>query len=107
MNSELDTEVPVRLIGDAVGANEGGVVSQLLHTITIRTLPSEIPEEITVNIENLHIGDSIQIKDLLNETGRKILNAPEETIVTMTRPAGEKEPGQDPEALEREEAEGK
>lgn len=105
MKSEIDADVPIRLVGESIGAQNGGVVSQLLHTITIRTLPLEIPDEITIDISQLNIGDSIQIKDMTGEYSKKIMNDPEETIVTILNVASEKEPAQDPEALEEKQEE--
>lgn len=102
LKSEIDADVPVRLTGEALGAKSGGVVTQLLHTITVRTLPTEIPDEITIDISELNIGDSIQIKDMTLDESKKIMNDPEETIVTITHEALEKEPAQDPEAMEEE-----
>ncbi|WP_096203249.1 50S ribosomal protein L25/general stress protein Ctc [Bacillus sp. FJAT-45350] len=97
MKSEMDAEVPVRLDGDAPGAKDGGIVSQLMHSISVRCLPTDIPEEVVVDISNLNIGDSIQIRDMVNTQKVDITNDPEETIVTVLVASAEKEPEQQPE----------
>ncbi|WP_100405935.1 50S ribosomal protein L25/general stress protein Ctc [Bacillus solitudinis] len=101
MTSEIVAEVAVHLSGEAPGANEGGVVSHLLYNLSVRCLPSEIPEEITVDISSLNIGDSIQVADIRKTMKVEITNEDEETIVTIQPPAVEKEPEQleEPEAV--------
>ncbi|MBU8908430.1 50S ribosomal protein L25/general stress protein Ctc [Desertibacillus haloalkaliphilus] len=107
MKSELDANVAVRLTGEAPGSKEGGVVSHLLYELSVRALPADIPEEIEVDISNLGIGDSIQVSDLTHVDSFEINNDPEETIVTITAPAAEKEPEQTPEEEVEEAAEEK
>ncbi|WP_209125599.1 50S ribosomal protein L25/general stress protein Ctc [Alkalihalobacillus sp. BA299] len=94
MSSEVDTEVRVHLVGEAPGVSDGGMVSHLLHQLSVRALPSEIPSEITVDISNLNIGDSIQIKDIMSQQSVELTNDPEETIVTILVQPAEQEPGQ-------------
>ncbi|MFV8829731.1 50S ribosomal protein L25/general stress protein Ctc [Alkalihalobacterium sp. APHAB7] len=105
MSSEVDTEVKVHLVGEAAGVGEGGMVSHLVHQLSIRALPSEIPSEITVDISTLNIGDSIQVKDIIGQQSVEITNDPEETIVTVLVQPAEQEPGQveeegEPEAVQ-------
>ncbi|HEX7065159.1 MAG TPA: 50S ribosomal protein L25/general stress protein Ctc [Bacillales bacterium] len=101
MTSEVDADVNVHLVGDAAGQKEGGVVQQLLHELTVRALPAEIPDSIEVNIEELNIGDSLSVSDLKAFETYKVLNEPEDTIVSVTRPQQEEEP-EDEEAGEQE-----
>jgi large subunit ribosomal protein L25 len=94
MKSEMDADVPVRLEGEAPGSKEGGVLSHLMYSVSVRSLPNEIPEEIVVDISNLSVGDSIQIRDIIESQKVEINNDPEETIVTVTVAAAEAEPEQ-------------
>ncbi|GAE27714.1 LSU ribosomal protein L25p [Halalkalibacter wakoensis JCM 9140] len=107
MTSEIDANVPVRLNGEAPGEKEGGMVSHLMYEITVRCLPGEIPEEISVDVSNLNIGDSIQVADIRSSVSVDISNEDEETIVTVQAPAAEVENEQAPDeqAEEAEEAE--
>ncbi|KHF38335.1 50S ribosomal protein L25/general stress protein Ctc [Halalkalibacter okhensis] len=107
MTSEIDANVPVRLTGEAPGEKEGGMVSHLLYEIAVRCLPADIPEEITVDVSNLTIGDSIQVADIRSQVSVDITSEDEETIVTVQPQAAEQENGQAPDeqAEEAEEAE--
>lgn len=100
MNSEIDTEVPIRLVGDSPAIKEGGVVSQLVHQLSIRCLPSDIPEIVEIDISELNIGQSIQVGEIKGVPKVTITNDPEETIVTVLIAAAEEEPGQGQEDAE-------
>ncbi|GEP85252.1 50S ribosomal protein L25/general stress protein Ctc [Staphylococcus piscifermentans] len=86
MTEERTVEVPVHLVGEAVGAKEGGVVDQPLFNLEVTATPENIPEYLEAEISGLEIGDSLAVKDL-NITGDfKIENEPESTVVTVTPP---------------------
>ncbi|MFB5663754.1 50S ribosomal protein L25/general stress protein Ctc [Alteribacillus sp. HJP-4] len=101
LKSEMEADVNVNLVGDAPGEKDGGIVSHLLYTVTVRALPTDIPEEITVDISELNIGDSVQIGDLKSGKDFEFTNEPEETVVTVLPPEQE----EDPDAEEEEETE--
>jgi len=86
MKEEMEAPVPIRLVGEAVGAKEGGVVQQPLFELTVRAKPRDIPEEIEVNVEALAIGDSLTIADLSAAADYSFAEDPETTVVTVTAP---------------------
>ncbi|MBB5174906.1 50S ribosomal protein L25/general stress protein Ctc [Texcoconibacillus texcoconensis] len=109
MKSEMDADVSIQLVGDAIGARDGGVVQQTLFDLSVRALPRDIPEVIEVNVEELGIGDSLAVSDLKGKAGYEINNDPEETIVSVTPPTevpdeadGGEEP-QEPELVSQDE----
>ena len=83
---EVATTVPLSFIGEAKGEKLGGVVEHLLREVKIECLPSNIPLNIEVDISSLNIGDLVNIKDLLIPSGVKVVNHPEERVVTMLHP---------------------
>src|SRR5699024_1724381 len=64
MSEEMDVEVSLRLDGEAEGVRDGGVLQQPLYVLQVRAKPREIPEQISVNISELTVGDSITVADL-------------------------------------------
>ena len=87
---KIQIEVPVQLIGTAVGIKEGGILQHTLHKIEIECLPVDIPEHIEIDVTTLKLGDSIHIGDLkFNEFN--ILNSAEAIIASVTHPKAEKE----------------
>src|SRR4029079_19106103 len=49
-------EIPLNLEGDPQGAKEGGMLEQLIFTVTVEALPGNIPNEITVDVSALGLG---------------------------------------------------
>jgi len=88
---ELDVEVPVKLVGKPIGLEKGGLLEQHLHTLTIRTVPRKIPEEIEVDVSNLDIGDVLHVKDIKLPEGIKVMDDPEEVVAVVTEPEVEEE----------------
>ncbi|GAK13894.1 50S ribosomal protein L25/general stress protein Ctc [Geomicrobium sp. JCM 19039] len=100
MKSELDADVAVNLVGDAPGEAEGGVLSHMMFTISVRALPTEIPEQIEVDISGLGIGDSIAVADLKSGKNFEFNNDDEETVVAVLAPTIEEEPAEGEETQE-------
>ncbi len=78
---KLKTNVPVVVKGNSVGVKAGGLMEQLMHDIEVECIPSDIPEKIVVNIDNLDIGQSIHIKDLAKIDGVKFMGQEDSVVV--------------------------
>ncbi|WP_078393326.1 50S ribosomal protein L25/general stress protein Ctc [Shouchella patagoniensis] len=92
MKVERDANVPVHLEGDAPGASEGGIVNHLLYEITVHCLPADVPENITVDISGLNIGDTLSISDIRSAVTVEISNEDEEAVVTVQPPTVTEDP---------------
>ncbi|HAK45640.1 MAG TPA: 50S ribosomal protein L25 [Spirochaeta sp.] len=103
----LKTNIPVHIEGSAKGAREGGLLEVRLHELEVECLPKDIPESITINVEELEAGDAIHVGDVEIPKGVKVLNMLEQTVVSVTLIKEEVEEVEiDEELLEGEEAEG-
>ncbi len=60
----ITVDIPIKLVGDAAGVIEGGIVDFLMHTISVSCLPSQIVSELEVDISKLGIGDTLRVGDL-------------------------------------------
>jgi large subunit ribosomal protein L25 len=56
--------VPVKVIGTAPGVLKGGKLILKTRKLKIMALVQYLPDEITVSIDPLDIGDSVKVKDL-------------------------------------------
>lgn len=83
---ELDVEVPVELVGKPVGLEKGGLLEQHLHTITVRTVPRNIPEKIEADVSKLDLGDALHISDIKAPEGVKIMTPGEEVVAVVIEP---------------------
>ena len=80
----ITVNIPIRVIGDAVGVKEGGLLEVLHHDIEVNCLPKDIIEEIVVDVTELSIGKAIHLIDLnLPETFKTSL--PDATTFVAVR----------------------
>jgi len=85
---EIKTTMPVRTTGVSEGVRSGGKLVQNYRKVRISGKPEHIPDEITVDITSLKIGDMIRVRDLQIE-GCKVLEAEASAViaVALTRAA--------------------
>ena len=84
--------MPVRLIGVPDGVrNFGGVLDHVLRELEIEVLPSDIPEQVELDVTALTIGHSLFVRDVQIAKGR-ILNDPDTPICTVVAPRTEEAP---------------
>jgi large subunit ribosomal protein L25 len=85
---KLEVYVPVHFEGTSQGQKDGGQLDVQRREVGIYVLPSQIPHDITVDITELTIGDSVHIGDvraLLPETA-EIIDDESLTLVTVLAP---------------------
>ena len=63
----VNISVPVKVIGTAPGVLKGGKLILKTRKLKILALLQNLPDEITVSIDALDIGDSVKVKDLAVE----------------------------------------
>ncbi len=104
----IDVEVPIPLTGEAPGVDEGGLVDQDLYSLPVRVLPLEVPDEVTLDISDLGIGDTKRVEDLELPARVEALEDPETVVVSVYFESIDvPEPGEEgEEPLEEELAEG-
>lgn len=71
----LKTRVPLHFINErkCTGVKVGGIVTHVMVDIEVSCLPSALPEHITVDLENLELGDSIHLTDITMPKGVEIV----------------------------------
>ena len=72
--------------GEPQGAKEGGVLEHIIWELEVECLPTQIPENIPVDVSSLNIGDSILVKDLKIPPEVKVLLDLEATVITLAAP---------------------
>lgn len=91
MKEEMEASVPIRVEGEAKGTKEGGVLQQPLFELEVLAKPRDIPEEITIDVSDLEIGDSISIEDLPKSKEYSFVDEADTTVITVTAPEAEEE----------------
>jgi len=97
---EVDIEIPLKLTGEPVGLDTGGIVNQLIDKVMIRTLPRHLPEKFEMDISHLDVNDSIDITELELPEEITLLDPTEGTVASIIVP---KEEPLEPETEEEEE----
>jgi large subunit ribosomal protein L25 len=92
-DERVQVEVAVELRGEAPGTKENGVVTQVVHEVTVECLATNVPENIVVNINHLELEQQITVADLELPDGVKLELEPE-TVIVQCMPAIE-EPEED------------
>lgn len=91
MERTIEIEIPIHLTGTAKGVTNSGIVEQHLRSIMVECLPTQIPEQIELDVTNLDIGDSIHVSDI-SLSGIKLLEHMDVAVVTVIPPESEEKP---------------
>jgi large subunit ribosomal protein L25 len=97
LTERIVVEVPVVLVGIAIGVKEGGgILEHLLREVEVECLPTDIPAKLEVDVSALQIGDSLHVSDLkadrveiLTEAERAIATVVPPTVLEEAKPAEE------------------
>jgi large subunit ribosomal protein L25 len=93
MDETLKVGIPILTIGEAKGVKlQGGIFEFVLREIQVECLPSDIPENITIDISDLEIGSNLRVSDLKIDPKVKILSDPELVVAHVIAPKEEKVP---------------
>jgi large subunit ribosomal protein L25 len=98
-------EIPIHLVGEPEGVRDGGVLEQLVFTLSIEAKPEDIPPSVEVDVSALNIFDQLRIEDLRLSAGVAVQHEPDELVVQIVMPRVVEEPEPE-EAEEGEEVEG-
>ena len=80
-DQEIEVEVPVTLIGEALEVTRAdGMVDQSLYSLTVTAKPADVPDEIVVDVSDMTLGESIRVGDLVLPPGVTTLVDPEDSV---------------------------
>ena len=86
MRERIEITVPLAVVGEAPGVEEGGVLQQVAYEIQVESLPGDIPQEITIDVSSLGMHENLTLGDLTLPESVTLLSEPEEVAVTVTAP---------------------
>jgi large subunit ribosomal protein L25 len=97
-SDSIETEVRIDLRGTAPGAAEGGILEQLIHSIEVTCRADAIPDNIKVDVSELHLSGAIHVKELKLPEGVTVQADPEALVVHVTTKVAEAAPAEVAEA---------
>lgn len=96
LDEAIQSEVAIELEGteNAPGVREGGVLEHVGREITVEALPTEIPDQITVDVSEMEINDTMTLAGVKAPEGVTfVVDDPADwTVATLSPPRVEEEP---------------
>jgi large subunit ribosomal protein L25 len=90
MDKAITVTVPIVLKGESRGVKQqGGIVDFVTRDIDVQCLPTDIPENISVDISELMLNQSVRLKDLPQGPKWKAVTDGETMIVHVVMPKAE------------------
>ena len=69
-DKEIAMDIPVILHGIPLGVRAGGVLRRNRRKLRIKALPTNLPDNIQIDISNLKIGNKVYVSEILNDSYR-------------------------------------
>jgi large subunit ribosomal protein L25 len=90
MTEMISVDVPVHVSGTSIGVKDyGGILEFIQRTLTIECLPTDIPNEVVVDVTALMVHDSIHVRDITVPNAR-VLSDPDQVVLAIVSPVVEK-----------------
>lgn len=80
LDERVHVKVPLEIRGTPAGTHEGGVLDQMMIDVDVECVVTEIPDEIRVNVDHLHLGQALHVKELSLPSGVKALGHAEDIV---------------------------
>jgi large subunit ribosomal protein L25 len=90
-DEKISLEVAVRSSGEAQGVKLGGLLVQMLNSVTIKCKPAEIPEFLEIDVTDMEMNTNLFVKDITLPTDVEMLTADDIAVVSVQEPKEEKE----------------
>ena len=86
LDEPVTSTVPLILVGTPPGIEEGGVLEAPLRQLTLHCLPMQLPTEISIDVSELDIGDTIHISDLSFSDEIEVVDESDRIIAMVSQP---------------------
>jgi large subunit ribosomal protein L25 len=90
----IETEVSVELRGQAAGLANGGILEQLVRSLSIKCKAGAIPDSLKIDISNLQVEEGIHVRDLVLPPDVTVSADPDVLIVHVVVRAAQPEPAE-------------
>jgi large subunit ribosomal protein L25 len=90
MDRAIQVSVAIHHVGESIGVKDSaGILEMVLREVRVACLPGNIPEYLEADVTTLNIHDVLTVKDLKVPEGVRVLNDPNQAVVTVAPPAAE------------------
>lgn len=91
LTDKIRVEVPINIVGTAIGVKNGGLLDLPMHSVHIECIPTQIPERINVDVSDVEIGQAIHVSELQLPAGVRILADAKASVVSVLGKAKDEE----------------
>ncbi len=89
----ISVSVHLELEGEPEGVRlEGGLLEQLVHTLTVDCLPDAVPDKLVADVSGMNVGDMLHISDIVLPEGVTVNASSDQGIATVHIKRVEEEP---------------
>ncbi|MCD4741931.1 MAG: 50S ribosomal protein L25 [Desulfobacteraceae bacterium] len=106
MEAKVSVEVPVRIVGEAKGVIEGGVLQIIRRELVVFCKPADVPDDIAIDVSDMEIGDAVHIEEIALDEKVEIPHEVDFTVITLVPPTAEEVEEEDEDLLDEEAVEG-
>lgn len=90
MTEKISVDVPIHVSGTSIGVKDYGGILEFIHrSLTVECLPTDIPNEVVVDVTALMVHDSVHVRDI-SVPNAKILSDPDQVVLAIVSPVVEK-----------------
>ena len=90
-DEKISLEVTIRSAGEAQGVKLGGLLVQMLNSVTIKCKPAEIPEFLEIDVTDMEMNTNLFVKDITLPEDVEMITAEDIAVVSVQEPKEEKE----------------
>ena len=90
-DEKISLEVAIRSTGEAQGVKLGGLLVQMLNSVTVKCKPAEIPEFIEIDVTDMEMNTNLFVKDITLPEDVEMITAEDIAVVSVQEPKEEKE----------------
>lgn len=90
-DEKLSLEVAIRSVGESQGVKLGGILVQLLNSVTIKCKPSEIPEFLEIDVAEMEMNTNLSVKDIILPKDVEMITPEDIAVMSVQEPKEEQE----------------
>jgi len=90
-DEKISLEVSIRSTGEAQGVKLGGLLVQMLNSVTVKCRPAEIPEFLEIDVTNMEMSTNLFVKDITLPNDVEMITAEDIAVVSVQEPKQESE----------------
>ena len=90
-DEKISLEVAIRSAGESQGVKLGGLLVQMLNSVTIKCKPAEIPEFLEIDVTDMEMNTNLFVKDITLPEDVEMITAEDIAVVSVQEPKEEKE----------------